>query len=64
MDQLFNEAGLEPLKRKLDRMFPYTVLLLVTERLERAREVNYIWNKGEGFQISERFLKVDLIYNL
>eukprot|EP00090_Calanus_glacialis_P032024 TRINITY_DN53137_c0_g1_i1.p1 TRINITY_DN53137_c0_g1~~TRINITY_DN53137_c0_g1_i1.p1 ORF type:complete len:447 (+),score=133.32 TRINITY_DN53137_c0_g1_i1:25-1365(+) len=62
MDQLANQAGLEPLPRELDNMFTYCIFLILMEGLDKAREVKFRLREGSGFDVTPRFMKVNILY--
>ena len=62
MDQLARQAELEPLPRELDDMFTYSILLIIIEGLDKAREVKFMLKEESGFVVTPSFMKVNLLY--
>lgn len=62
MDQLASLAQLQPLPAELDKMFTYSILLILTEGLTRARQAKFRLKDGSGFEVTPWFVKVDLLY--
>lgn len=61
MDELAQEAGLEPLPPVLNQMFVYTILMVVQFGINETRRANFQRN-GQAFSVSQTSWKVNMMY--
>ena len=63
MNHLAAAAGLQPLPGALERMFLYTVILVVLEGLPEARKVRFRLNSEKtNFSVSPTSFRVNILY--